>query len=414
MNGSKKLTRILYSITIGWLLVRLIFLFFIPDPSLFEVHTIAVNMVQTGEMKYFLNGQWNYNYQFPIYPGILYFLYAVFGVSPKLAIIFNCILHSIAGIAGFHFFQLVGTRFNHPKWQKHISTISLLGALALLFHPVVNHYTLLMVHPFALDLSLMMICLWMMMRYFDKPSLQRLIIYAILFGIAVLNRTSMLVLIVPFFILFLKQNSVINGIKKTGIVVLIGLLISLPWLLRNYTIYHAVSINSSFGQNLWLGIQEETGGSAYLNNGQTYYHLLSNDEWKRMGKLNPVEQSNEFLKKYRATMQEDPGLIVKMFGIKMKNFWWFRQGIGTEYSPAMKAWMPVYQVVYVMILILAVLCMILLRKNLTYLIGFLITFSIFQSLFYVETRHRIIIEPILIWMGMLVVYHWLTTRIKKG
>lgn len=71
-------------------LAKLFLLFFFVDTvSLWEDHDIAVNIVKTGEFKYFHNGQWNYNYNFPVYPYVVSAIYSIFGINAKFVIVYH-------------------------------------------------------------------------------------------------------------------------------------------------------------------------------------------------------------------------------------------------------------------------------------------------------------------------------------
>lgn len=394
----KKAKKVLFLIIPGFLLLRIGLALLIDNFKLFEVHFIAENLVTTGEMKYHLNGQVNYNYQFPVYPFLLYLIYLFCGVVPFWGAVFNCILHSLSVFISFYIFKWFAERSTNKTIVKHAILIALLGALATLLHPFINYYSLMIIHPFSLNLFLMFLSVYCLILYFDNQTTLRFSILGIVFGISLLDRTTMLILIVPFFLYFFVNSTIITAIKKSLILFFFGFLILIPWLYRNYNIYERVSINSSLGQNLWLGIQEKTGGSAYLTNGDTYYSLLPESEWKFIEKLNAVEQSDYFLDKYKKKLRENPLLFSKMFLVKLNNFWIFREGIGTEYSESIKKLIPLYKITYTLILFLCIYYVFRYRRSALILFSIPISLSLFHAMFYVETRHRIIIEPILVFL----------------
>jgi hypothetical protein len=173
----------------------------------------------------------------------------------------------------------------------------------------------------------------------------------------------------------------------------------MPWLYRNYLIYGRISINSSLGQNLWIGIQEKTNASTYLPNGKTYFSLIPNDEWLKINGLNPIEQSDYFIEKYKAEIKNHPSLWLKMYLIKLENFWLFREGIGMEYSVKIKRFIPFYQVIYISILLLTLYFVYISKRNSIVIFSIPLALSFIHALFYVETRHRVITEPILFFMA---------------
>lgn len=398
MNDLIKAKKILLTIVISWFIIRVISLFFISQFKLFEVHDIAVNMVKTGEMKYFLNGQMNYNYQFPVYPFLLFIIYKIFGIVPELGEVLNCIFHSLTAVFGFCIFNWFSENCKIKTIRKNTATISLLASIGILFHPLINYYTLLIIHPFSLDLLLITLSVFYMINYFKNPGRKNILIFGIVFGITLLNRITFIVLILPFFIFIILNDSVNEGIKRSIIVLLIGFLFLVPWLYRNYTIYQKLSINSSLGQNLWLGIQDKTGGSAYLPDGNNYYQLIPLEEWNIISKLNSVEQSDYFFEKYKQTAISNPMFLLKMYFVKLKNFWFFREGIGTEYNDQIKKWIPFYKYGYIIVLLFSIYFVIKVKKDALIISSIPVALSLVHAIFYVETRHRIIIEPILIFM----------------
>lgn len=336
----------------AWLLVRVLCLFYIQNLKLFEVHDIAVNMIEKGEMVYFLNGQMNYNYQFPVYPFFLYVVYQCFGILPKAGIILNLIFHSLAVLLSFRVFRWFTQNSSFDIIRKQANTISLLASLALLFHPLINYYTIMMIHSFSLNLFLLVLCLYYTTKYFNTPNSKNLIFLSISYGLAVLDRTTAVVYIIPLLIYLISTQSFRLALPKIAFTLAMGLLFISPWIYRNYSIYHSISINSSLGQNLWLGVQPETSGSAYLLDNRTYYNLIPDSEWVMMSKLNAVQQSDYFQNKYVQIIQQHPSLFFKMYLIKLKNFWFFRDHIGTEYSPSIKRFIPLYFVAYSFVVLL--------------------------------------------------------------
>lgn len=413
MNDVLKRKKAFVSIVIGWLIIRITLLYFISNFTLFEVHDIAVNMVQSGEMKYSLHTQWNYNYQFPVYPSLLFVIYKTFGIIPKLSIILNCILHSLSAFAAFNVFNWFAKNCKIEVVKIRAKTISLLASLGLLFHPLINYYTLMNIHPFSLDLFLMILSLLYMVRYLKNSTSANLILLGIAFGLTLLNRTTFIILIIPFFLSHIRTNPLITTLKKSFIVLLIGTIFLIPWLYRNYSIYNKLSLTSSVGQNLWLGIQEKTEGTANLPDGSSFYNLVPQYEWKIILRLNSEEQSDYFFEKYKRAFIDNPILLLKMYSIKLKHFWLFRTGLGTEYSTQIKSWIPFYKLIYIITLLLAIYFIIKAKINALVIFSIPFTLSLLHAIFYVETRHRIIIEPILLFMAICAIFILHSTIAQK-
>lgn len=399
MTEHKSITILKISIA-GWCIIRVACLFFIDHINLFEVHNIAVNMVNNGEMSYFYNGQINYNYQFPVYPSLLFMVYKFVGIIPKAGILLNLIFHSLATFFSFYIFQWFTQNSNVDLIKKQSATIAFIASLGILFHPLVNYYTCMIIHPFSLTLLLFILCLYTSIEYVKHQTLKKLIMFGIFYGLAMLDRTTSVVYITPIVLYLLSTQSIRLVLQKTSLMLSIGVLVMIPWLYRNYSIYHTLSINSSFGQNLWLGIQPETGGTTYLPNGRTYYSLIPEHEWKSIFQLNSVEQSAYFQEKYIQSIKLNPELFFNMYVLKLKNFWFFRAHIGTEYNPSIKRYIPLYLVGYSLILLLSTIYIYKDQKIAFFILSIPICLSLFHALFYVETRHRVMIEPMLLFMAI--------------
>jgi hypothetical protein len=401
----KKAKILLVLLTGSLFLIKALYAYFLPAYTLFEVHDIAVNMVNTGEMKYFLNGQFNYNYQFPVYPFLLFLLYKIFGIVSFAGIILNLVLSSLTAIISFSVFRwfLISTEIDSLK--THCNTISLLASSSILLHPLIAYYTICIIHPFALDLLFLFLGFWTMINYFKVNTVWNLLLFGLVFGIAIMDRGTFIVLLIPFFYREFRFSGFVNSAGKTILVFIIGMLVISPWMARNYKIYGELSFNSSFGQNLWLGVQEKTNGTAYLGDGKnTYYSLLAPEEWQKINELDPVQQSNYFFDKYKSTLKESPDLVLKMFFVKLRNFWLLHPNSGSSYSSAVQNLVPVYNTVYLLVLLLSASFIFLVRNKSLILLLFLIFLSLLQAVFYVETRHRIIIEPFLIFMAIAAVF----------
>lgn len=409
----EKRAKILLAILTGsFFLLKLIYIFRFQGFQLFEVHDIAVNMVRTGEMKYFLNGQFNYNYQFPVYPFLLFLIYKMIGILPVGGIILNLILNSLTAILAFPVFRWLLINSEKKALKKACNTIALIASLAILIHPLIAYYTLRIIHPFSLDLFLLFFCFYSMIRYFKQNSVPNFLIFCVVLGISILDRGTFIVLIIPFFFRKKMLIGFRSSLLKSAVAIFISFLIISPWLARNYNHYGKFSFNSSFGQNLWLGIQKKTNGTAFFPDGKTtYYSLLSNMEWEKINQLSPVNQSKYFSNIYFSELRTDPALVIKMFFVKIKSFWWFRFNLGGSYNLLLQKLIPVYKAFYIATLFLFVLYIFMTRKACNYLLSLLFSLSILQSVFYVETRHRVIIEPFLIFMAISAIF-LIADRIK--
>ncbi len=379
----------------------LVKLLLVPDIRINEPHHIADTLIETGEFKYWFNGEFNYNYQFPVYPFLVACTYLIAN-SPISAIILNLLLSVLSAIV---LFRLANLLFKQAFWPSFIVVIGLLA------HPVVSFYQIGMVHPFSLDVLCSLTLIYFPFRWQHFNS-KRAAIYGIIMGIALLNRPTLIVFAFPALMVLYRTPTF--RVKLTSALILIALS-ALPmgiWLVRNHQIYGEWSLNSSYGQNLWIGIQPETEGTAQLPNGLSYYHLMDSTTLAKLPGLNPVKESQYFADKYQGELDKTPGLFWSMYGKKLKNFWGFRSDLAVDYPNINQTHLTLYKIGYLILLVFAAIGVILTPRQWKSIFVAMILLSLFQAWFYVETRHRILIEPLMILFSVGGVYMGLK-RIRK-
>lgn len=392
LHTLSKKSRLLVLISVITFIKIIIVVFFIHSIKLFEVNDVAISMLKTGKMSYVsAAGQIYYDYQFPVYPFFIYLIYFLFGIHYKLVILFNLFLSSLT----VYFFYFVLKNFFNgiEKLKKHINIILFLSVLTLLVDPEITYYTIKNIHPFAIDLFLSIFSLYMMFKYIKKPCTTNLIFYSFTLGIAVLDRTTLICTTFPFVILVLKNESFKRIFKIFIICFSIASLPSATWMLRNHNLTKTFSLNSSTYKNLFIGTIEESDGTAYLPNGKNYYSVFSKKEFDDFQKMTTQEQINFYKSKYLKKLRNKPISVIKMFFIKLKNFWIFPKNIGTEYSNRIKTLIPLYKTKCLLTLLFLIIAILSLKNKIWLFLSYPVLLSLMQSVFYVETRHRMLIEP---------------------
>ena len=410
-----KHSRIAIYIILFATLLKFSFLFFVSGIQVWEDHDIALNFIATGEQFCDSDGARFFAYQFPVYPFLIACMYKLFGVYPVAAIALNIFLNGCAALILYLFIlDFIQYFLKTSPLARYRDKIALAAVLIFLLHHAINYYVLYNVHPFALDSLLLFMCLWRMMRFVLNPVFKNLVLYAVVLGFTMLDRTSLVVVLFPLLILALRDF----GFRKTAgffsVIVLLSSLIVLPWLIRNYYKEGIVGFESSIAKDLWKGSMREGEGSSYLTSGKNYYPSLSSEEIHGLGKMSSKQQYNFFSDKYLDILINDPKHVCKMYFVKLKNFWLFRDRIGSDYSADLRTLLPFYKIFYLCVLLFSVLSLFIVRGS---LILFSVPFflSLLQSVFYVETRHRMIIEPLLIFLAILAITQlWLRFFKKRA
>lgn len=383
-------------------LLKIIFLiFFVKSINLWEDHNIALNILKKGEAFYGQDGIKKYAFQFPIYPFLVFLCYKIGSINPYIPCLLNLIFTGVTAYLLISIYEefLIYFKLSN-KTLKFSKFIIIASVAAYLIHPGINYYAIYNIHPFSIDTFFLFLPLFFMFKYFNSSTKKNLIIYSITMGLAILNRSTLIVSIIPFLILAMEKHTIYRTLSSLFTIGFISFVIILPWLIRNYNRDGVFHLTSGSSIVLWLGSLDLSEGSNYLVNGNNYRSALSKEEKKKLENLNIKEQNKFFKDKFLLALRNNPYKIIKLYFIKLKNFWFFRSLIGNEYNNSMQRMIPLYKFVYLNILLFAVISLIYKRRILI-LLTIPVILSIIQSVFYVETRHRLIIEPILIFLALI-------------
>ena len=377
-----------YSTPLLWavLLVKVLLVFFLDySPKVFEDYDIAQNLVNDGELYYFNDGVKNHSFQFPVYPVIIS-LFLYLGLSVKWILAFNVLIISLSAFLLRNFTEKLFRRkdINVSKFLLDILT------LVLLVYPATNIYAFGALHPFAFNLFLLSFFLLIAEKYIQKEV--KWYSLAIVFSIVLLQRSSLFSLMLYPFI---EKCSGFKMEWKTWMKIgLVSLILPLLWMNRNYQKDEVFAMTSTSGKILWKGTILESDGSNYGEGELNYYSYLPDSVKTQLGSLSVKEQNDLFLEMHSENWRADFSSQITHYLKKVKSFLWFRDNMGIEYKEY-KGYISAYKIFYVLLFI-SVLILLIIRARLvgSLIIPFLIL-ALFQAYFYVEMRHRIIYESVL-------------------
>ncbi len=387
MLSFKKYLIITCIITILKILIFELLLFY---PTKTEVYDVAQNLFNEGEMYYFIHGQKNYNYQFPIYPLLLFPFFFLKNAINGIVLL-QILISTFTAISLVVFFRLFIKYYALYYKTPQVKRIIYFLGIVFQFFPFNLYYTYFYIHPFVWDQFLFFTTLSGAYYYLLKRNQFAGVLFCVLLGLSTINRNTL------FFVFFIMlfELPIYQYWKKMLLCLCIVLIPFFIWNLRNYIIYGEISNISSSGQNVWIGIIEESGGTTNISSSQNYFSTLSEQEWKQVHSYNPPGQSRYFFHKYIYKIKHSGLLFFKMYLIKLKNFWLYPKSIGIEYPDVIVKYIFLYKS-YCLVL-LAILCYIVLigrYKILFTLLIYPIILSIIQAFIYIETRHRMLVEPI--------------------
>jgi hypothetical protein len=392
-----------------WLIVLVTFLKAIvtvrvfQHPRVWEDGAMAGNFLQTGTLFFRHYGVDNHSFQFPVYAFMVATVYRLFGVRPALIGFLNLFLNALNAWVLMHLFWRLFDRLQIPvQVRPHKESIVTVAILGFLLHPLISYYSMNNVHPFALDMLMLYVPILLALRYFDRGEGARdFVILGLSLGAALLTRTVLVVSILPFVIIARAAWGWKTALSRTGLLLGIAALVGAPWLIRNYRMDRIFGYTSTAGEILWKGSLKGSDGSNFLSDGRPYVAALSDSERASLETLSVSGQNHFFMGKYREAVMESPLQVARLFFVKLKNFFWFRALIGNDYGPAIRRLIPIYRFAYALILVLAMLSIPLIGRSSWLVWSVVIGLGMFQSVFYVETRHRVVIEPLLMFLATL-------------
>ncbi len=255
-----------------------------------------------------------------------------------------------------------------------------------------------------LTLTVFLICLiCYMVICSGNLSIYRVIIIGVLIGVGTLLR-PIFILFLPAFAFYLISKRYASKVFIVNMLIaaaLTGLVIS-PWICRGYRIYHRfIFITTNSAELFWRGSSVNASGTALTRGRSDIISTMDAGFKNRLFSLNEIGQYDFFKNEALAYIKSHKRNFLKMTALKFFYFWSFSPQTGLEY-PAV--WLYAYGAFYLFLVpgvCFAIWCMIrgcgpVDLPALGFLVLFCVLVSLAHSLYYVETRHRWMIEPILL------------------
>ena len=364
-------------------------------PVSWEYSDIARNLIKDHSFVYsYLNAEY-VNFCPPLYSFLVAFIYLISNFNSFAVIFAQIIIFSFLCAVVF----MIGEEIFGFK-------IGFLAAICVMLHPVLLFYTLRYEHCLILDSFMITFSIFTMLMLREKPaSLWRLIVSGSVLGLSFLSRGTALILlpVFVFWISFAFNQSFKKRLKTAFGLILISFMIITPWTIRNYLVTGKfILIGAMTEECFWLGNNPNASGSSYNAAGQTMLRdLAGRDFLKKVSSLDEAAQKEAFKDAAFDFIKNNPADFIKLFIKKLYYFWWFSPQFGILYS---KIYVPFYKILYFLEFLFGIIGITLavtsknkiVIQNSILPISALLSISIFQSLFYVEGRHRLALEPLLL------------------
>lgn len=262
-------------------------------------------------------------------------------------------------------------------------------------------------HPLTIDAFafLALVCACVALR--NRPRWQDAARLGLLVGVVALTRTTVLSLL-PILVWWAHRFRALS-VAAAAVLVLIGLVVYSPWPLRNSLLLgQFVPGSSESTEWLWRGSNPNATGSSLTSDGRSMLDAAPSDFQSRIGTASEAERMGIYRDAAVQFIAQHPVDALRLYLLKLKGFWWGSETTGLSY-PA--AWTVVYDAWYASVLVLGVVGAWwgwraqVNRSAMVLIVASLALISLTQALFYVEGRHRLAVEPlVLVLAGVGVVY----------
>jgi hypothetical protein len=173
-----------------------------------------------------------------------------------------------------------------------------------------------------------------------------------------------------------------------------------PWTIRNAVVHHRfVLTRSGSGYVFWLGNNPAGSGSAADLSGRPIWRDAPVEFQRRILAADETTRDRIFHEAAWRYVRNDPAAAVARVAQRLGYFWWFSPQWGSAYDPRVKF---VYRIWWMLLLLLIFAGLIGLarlerthRRDLMLLASLAILVSFVQSLYYVDGRHRLAVEPLI-------------------
>ncbi|HLG71789.1 MAG TPA: glycosyltransferase family 39 protein [Chloroflexota bacterium] len=257
-------------------------------------------------------------------------------------------------------------------------------------------------HPLVLDTLFTALVLFGTVLLRERRSASAAAFAGLMFGLGILTRPSLLVLLPLALGWALWRRFDARSLARAGVVVVIATAVLLPWTLRNVAVLGApVFVASTSAENLWIGNNPAATGGSLTPQGEVVVQLASPQLQAAISQADEMGRYRLYERSALEYIAADPTGFLKRTADKLLYFWWFNPASGLEY-PA--RWIAIYRVLYTLYLLTALVGVWSVARSGTgrekglaiLLIGSMALLSVGQSVFYVEERHRWLIEPFLL------------------
>ena len=281
--------------------------------------------------------------------------------------------------------------------------IGFLSSVFTAFHPGFVYYDVFKLVPLSIDSFFVTFSVFLFLKFKENPNKWKFILMGTIIGLGALSR-GIIGVILPISILYVLLFSKSLSLHKR-IIIAFSLIVGTysilsPWIIRNYIIHKEFIIVSTIGEAFWRGNNKYATGSCLTKNNTSILNLWPEDFRNKVDSLDEIHLKKFFLDEAMGFIKDNPLDFIKLYVKKLYYFWWFSPQSGTLYP---LIYLYLYKYIYIFFLLFFVFGIIavfnvkddLCKGRVLVVLFVTMAICLFQSLFYVEGRHRWIVEPLM-------------------
>lgn len=364
-------------------------------PEVWESETVATNLVEGRGFTYTTLGTVYRSYMEPLYPGLCALVY-------RLTNHRYWVLGLVQVLLGTGLVWLVMVCAHHlgPPGAAIIA-----GALTAL-DPALILYTTKF-HPFVLDAALWFASFAAVLAFTPDRPWRSIVLAGGVIGLSVLTRPTILACLpVMCWLIWTRSNDrlLLRAVRCAVLALCIGVVVT-PWVWRNYQVHHRLMLTRSGTSFVfWLGNNPYIfTGSAMTRDGGEIINQVPESVRADLARRDELGQQDYFRDEAQRFVFAQPAEFVRRSIVKFAYFWWFSPQAGLLYPAAA---FRLFQLFSAALLGFAAPGVWISwrdaagdpmrRGAIVFAVGCCLSIAAAQSLYYVEGRHRLMVEPFLL------------------
>jgi 4-amino-4-deoxy-L-arabinose transferase-like glycosyltransferase len=265
--------------------------------------------------------------------------------------------------------------------------------------PALNAYAAKL-HPLSLDALAFVAVVSCAIALSHRPDWRRLSVLGALLGLAALTRTTVLSF-APLLLVWLSRFKAVQLLSPAALlVVLVSAVVYAPWPVRNSLLLgQFVPGSSESTEWLWRGTNPAATGGSLTTDGRTMLQVAPSAFQVRVASASEAERISIYRDAAVEYVREHPTNALALYLAKLRAFWFGSDATGQLYP---SIWTALYNAWYAIVALLALVGgwwswrQPSVRPAVILIMASLALVSASQAVFYVEGRHRLAIEPLLL------------------